>query len=57
VINGVIAVPIMVVMIMLGTQPRVLGEFVIRTRLRRLGWMATGVMALAVIAMLVTLLG
>jgi len=57
VINGVIAVPIMVVMMMLGTQPRVLGEFVTRRRLRRLGWMATAVMALAVIAMLVTLLG
>jgi Mn2+/Fe2+ NRAMP family transporter len=56
VINGIIAVPIMVVMMMLGTDRRVLGEFVIRTRLRRLGWLATVVMALAVLAMLVTLL-
>ena len=44
-INGVIAVPIMVVMMLLGTQrgPRVLG------------WLATVVMALAVVAMVATL--
>jgi len=56
VINGVIAVPIMAVMMWLGTRPSVLGEFVIRTRLRRLGWVATGVMALAVFAMFATML-
>jgi len=56
VINGVIAVPIMAVMMWLGTRPSVLGDFVIRTRLRRLGWVATGVMALAVFAMFATML-
>jgi Mn2+/Fe2+ NRAMP family transporter len=55
VINGVIAVPIMAVMMILGSQRRVLGDFVIRSRLRWLGWLATAIMAAAVIAMLVTL--
>ena len=55
VINGVIAVPIMAVMMVLGSQRSVLGDFVIRKRLKRLGWLATAVMALAVGAMLVTL--
>lgn len=55
VINGVIAVPIMVVMMLLGTQRRIMGEFVIGTRLRIFGWAATAVMAVAVVAMLVTL--
>jgi len=56
VINGVIAVPIMAVMMYLGAQPSVLGDFVIRKRLKRLGWLATVVMAIAVLAMLVTML-
>ncbi|MEP7083554.1 MAG: divalent metal cation transporter, partial [Betaproteobacteria bacterium] len=55
VINGVIAVPIMVVMMLLGTRRRIMGEFVIGTRLRIFGWAATAVMAVAVVAMLVTM--
>ena len=55
VINGVIAVPIMIVMMLLGTQHRIMGHYVIGKRLRIGGWLATAVMALAVIAMVVTL--
>jgi NRAMP (natural resistance-associated macrophage protein)-like metal ion transporter len=55
IINGVIAVPIMAVMMLLGGRKDVLGKFVIGRRLRRLGWLATGVMALAVAAMLVSI--
>jgi NRAMP (natural resistance-associated macrophage protein)-like metal ion transporter len=55
VINGVIAVPIMAVMMMLGSQERVMGQFVIRKRLRRLGWLATSAMAASVAAMIVTM--
>jgi NRAMP (natural resistance-associated macrophage protein)-like metal ion transporter len=55
VINGVIAVPIMVVMMLLGTQERIMGQFVIGRRLRVLGWLATAVMAMAVVAMVLTL--
>jgi Mn2+/Fe2+ NRAMP family transporter len=55
VINGLIAVPIMAVMMLLGQRSDVMGEFVVSPRLRLLGWAATLVMAAAVAAMLVTL--
>jgi NRAMP (natural resistance-associated macrophage protein)-like metal ion transporter len=54
-INGVIAVPIMAVMMLLAVRPHVMGPFTIKPRLKRLGWLATGVMAAAVTAMLVTM--
>jgi len=54
VINGVIAVPIMAVMMMLAVKPEVMGAFVIGRRLRILGWLATTVMALMVVAMIAT---
>jgi NRAMP (natural resistance-associated macrophage protein)-like metal ion transporter len=52
VLNGVIAVPIMVVMMRMAVREDIMGPFVITRRLRRLGWMATGAMTLAVAAML-----
>jgi NRAMP (natural resistance-associated macrophage protein)-like metal ion transporter len=54
VLNGVIAVPIMAVMMRMAVRPDIMGEFVIKRRLQRLGWIATVLMALAVIAMLAT---
>ena len=51
IVNGVIAVPIMVVMMLLAVKPAVMGAFVIKRRLWVLGWLATAVMALAVMAM------
>jgi Mn2+/Fe2+ NRAMP family transporter len=54
VINGVIAVPIMAVMMLLAARVDVMGQFVITSRLRILGWLATAVMALAVLSMGVT---
>ena len=53
-INGVIAVPIMVVMMLLASREDIMGRFVIRPRLRRLGWSATAVMAATVVAMIAT---
>ncbi len=53
-INGVIAVPIMAVMMLLASREDVMGRFVIRPRLRRLGWIATLVMAVTVVAMFAT---
>jgi Mn2+/Fe2+ NRAMP family transporter len=53
-INGIIAVPIMIVMMILASRADVMGDFVIRPRLRRLGWAATGVMAFTVLAMMST---
>jgi Mn2+/Fe2+ NRAMP family transporter len=55
VINGVIAVPIMVVMMLLGSKESVMGQHVIRNRLRRLGWPATFTMTTTVVAIFVTL--
>jgi NRAMP (natural resistance-associated macrophage protein)-like metal ion transporter len=51
VINGVIAVPIMVVMMLLADDERVMGEFTVTRRLKALGWLATWTMAAAVVAM------
>ncbi|MCX7097494.1 MAG: divalent metal cation transporter [Methylococcales bacterium] len=51
VINGVISVPIMVIMILMAVRPDVMGQFVISFRLTVLGWACTAVMAIAVIAM------
>lgn len=55
VINGVVAVPIMAVMMLLGSKESVMGRFVISQRLRRLGWLATATMAVAVMAMFATI--
>jgi NRAMP (natural resistance-associated macrophage protein)-like metal ion transporter len=51
VINGVIAVPVMAVMMLMAVRPDVMGPFVINARLRILGWLGTIVMGLAVIVM------
>ena len=51
VINGVIAVPIMAVMMLMGTHREVMGPFVITRRLRVLGWLATTGMLAAVLTM------
>jgi NRAMP (natural resistance-associated macrophage protein)-like metal ion transporter len=53
-INGVIAVPIMVIMMLLASREDIMGRFVIRPRLRGLGWAATVVMAVTVVGMIAT---
>jgi len=53
VVNGVIAVPIMAVMMWLGTRRELLGAYTLTLRHRLLGWFATAVMATAVVAMFV----
>jgi Mn2+/Fe2+ NRAMP family transporter len=53
-INGVIAVPIMVIMMLLASREDIMGRFVIRPRLRGLGWAATVVMAVTVMGMIAT---
>jgi len=54
VINGVISVPIMIVMMLMAVRSDIMGEFVIRRRLRILGWVATASMAIVVLAMFAT---
>ncbi|WP_444633953.1 NRAMP family divalent metal transporter [Cupriavidus oxalaticus] len=51
VINGVTAVPIMVLMMKMSAHPEVMGKFTISGSLRVAGWLATGVMGAAVLAM------
>jgi len=53
-VNGVIAVPIMVVLMLIGQSSRLMGPHTIGPRHRWLGWLATGVMAAAVAFMLAT---
>lgn len=55
VINGVISVPIMAVMMLMATRTDVMGRFVVPRRLKWLGWLATLTMAVAVVAMFITL--
>jgi hypothetical protein len=52
--QDVIAVPIMTVMMLPAAKPNVTGQFVVSTCLRILDWIATGVMALAVLGMGIT---
>jgi Mn2+/Fe2+ NRAMP family transporter len=51
VINGVVAVPVMTVMMLMTAQRRVMGKFVIVGWLRWLGWASTLAMAACVIGM------
>lgn len=55
VVNGVIAGPVMIVMMLLSSNPKVMGQFTLSPRLRVTGWTATTVMLLAAVALLFTL--
>mgnify|MGYP006268398395 CR=1 FL=1 len=52
VINGMVSVPIMVVMMRMASRRDVMGRFVVRRRLKWMGWAATVAMAGAVALML-----
>ncbi|MEP7056273.1 MAG: divalent metal cation transporter [Caldimonas sp.] len=54
IVNGVISVPIMVVLMMIGQSRRLMGKFTISNRHRFFGWSATLVMGAAVAFMLST---
>jgi NRAMP (natural resistance-associated macrophage protein)-like metal ion transporter len=54
VLNGIVAVPVMVMMMMMAARSDIMGRFVVAGALKWLGWIATAVMAAAVVAMLVT---
>jgi len=51
VINGLVAPPVMIVMMLMTANRRVMGQFVIRGWLRYLGWIATVAMIFCVAAM------
>jgi NRAMP (natural resistance-associated macrophage protein)-like metal ion transporter len=57
VINGIVAVPVMTVMMLMTAKAGVMGEFTIRGWLRWLGWTATAAMAASVLGMVVAWFG
>jgi Mn2+/Fe2+ NRAMP family transporter len=50
-INGVVAVPVMIVMMVIASSPKAMGKLTVGGWLRWLGWAATAAMALCVAAM------
>jgi Mn2+/Fe2+ NRAMP family transporter len=54
VINGVVAVPVMVVMMLITARREIMGRFIVTGWPKGIGWTATAIMAVAVTAMLVT---
>jgi NRAMP (natural resistance-associated macrophage protein)-like metal ion transporter len=53
VINGVVAVPLMAVIVLLASKKSVMGEFTATRSLIVLGWIGAGVMGVAALAMLI----
>jgi Mn2+/Fe2+ NRAMP family transporter len=51
VINGVVAVPVMVILMLMTAQPRIVGKFTVTGGLRWLGWASTIAMAACVVGM------
>ena len=54
VINGVVAVPVMVIVMLMTSQRSIMGEFTIGGWLRSLGWLSTAAMGACVLGMVVT---
>jgi NRAMP (natural resistance-associated macrophage protein)-like metal ion transporter len=54
VINGVVAVPLMVMMMVMTMQPKVMGRFTLPRPLWAVGWLSTAVMAVTVVGMFAT---
>lgn len=54
VVNGIVAVPVMAVMMLAGARADIMGAFAVRGPLKFIGWTATVLMLLAVVAMLTT---
>jgi Mn2+/Fe2+ NRAMP family transporter len=52
VINGVVAVPLIVVILLMSSQERVMGQFAISRRLKFMGWLTAAIMAAGAAGML-----
>ena len=57
VINGIVAVPLMVVMMLMTMRPEVMGAFTLPRPLWAMGWLSTAAMAIAVAVMFATWAG
>ena len=53
--NGVLAAPVMVLLMVLVRRPKVMGKLVVTGPLYWLGWAATGAMALCIVGMVATM--
>jgi NRAMP (natural resistance-associated macrophage protein)-like metal ion transporter len=56
VINGIVAVPLMFLLMLISEKPAIVGKFVLPRYLRVTGWIATGVMLVASLGFLITAL-
>lgn len=54
IVNGVVAVPVMVILMLLASDTSIMKDFAIGLALKIFGWLATAAMAAAVIGMMVT---
>ena len=54
VINGVVSVPVMAMMMLITSNKKIMGKFVLTGALKYVGWLATAVMALAALGMAIT---
>jgi Mn2+/Fe2+ NRAMP family transporter len=52
IINGIVAVPLMAVVIVLASKRSVMGPFIVGRTMRVLGWLATALMGIAAVCML-----
>ena len=55
VINGLLAVPVLALMMRIAVEPAIMGRLVLGRRLRLFGWLATAIMAMTALALLATL--
>ena len=55
VINGVVAVPVMIMMMLMASNAKTMGRFVLPGALKAVGWVATAVMAAAAVGMFATM--
>ncbi|HEX2863705.1 MAG TPA: Nramp family divalent metal transporter [Deinococcales bacterium] len=51
VINGVVAAPVMAMLMLVANNPKVMGRFTLSPRLKAFGWLATAVMLAAAVAL------
>ena len=54
VVNGVLAAPLMVIMLLIGSNPRIMKKLTLPPMLKTIGWIATAVMAAAAVGLFVT---
>ena len=54
VVNGVVAVPVMAMIMLMASRRKIMGEFALHAWLKALGWIATAVMAAAAVGMFTT---